>query len=103
MRAIELELRTVLVDILDILGTTQSRAVATCCVIVPSVKLIQDQSGAVTADILDSRKFWVCNDMAGRISGIRGQENRSTSSDLLCDLIRVNVIMIALGQRNRNG
>jgi hypothetical protein len=96
-------MHTVLVDVHDVLGTTQGRSITVGGVVVSAVELVQNQGGTATADILDASKLWVGNDVAGRVTRVGGQDNRGTASNLFCDLVRVDVVVVVFGQWNGDG
>lgn len=82
------------------LGTTDSGTVAVSGVVVSTVELVQNQSSTVTADILDIGELVLGDKVAGRVTGVGGQEHLSTTGDLLGDLVGVDVVVILLRQRD---
>lgn len=93
--------QTVCIDVLHVRRTANGRAIAAGGVIVAAVELIQDQRRAVSADFLDLGQLAIRHKMAGRIAGIRRQDNRSAADDFLCNLIRVHMVVIILRQGDR--
>ena len=87
-------LRTVMVNILDICCTANCRAITTRCVVISTIELVQNQRSTISTDILNASKLGMWHDVAGRVSGIRGENNRGTSDDLFCNFIRMNMIMV---------
>lgn len=69
---------TILVNILNVVSSGNDSAVAVACVVVSAVKFVHDQCGAVAADVLDLGQLRVCQDLAGRVSGVRCQNDTGT-------------------------
>lgn len=93
----------IFVDILDVLGSGNGGSVAVAGVVVARVKLVADECGTATANVLDLCKLGVGDDAAGRVSGVGGKNDRGTAGDFLGNLVGVNVVAIFLGQRDGNG
>lgn len=93
----------ILIDILDVLGGGDGATVAVAGVVVARVELVADEGGSATADVLDLSELGVGNDSAGRVSGVGGEDDGSTTGDFLGDLVGVDVVTIALGERDGNG
>jgi hypothetical protein len=92
-----------LVNINHILGSTDRAAVAIGGIVVSTVELVQDQSRAVTADVLDLGQLVMRHEVTCRVTGVRGQQHLGTTGDFLGDLVRVDVIMVLLRQRDGDG
>lgn len=92
--------RTILVDINDVLGTTDGGTIAVSGVVVSTVELVQNQSSTVTADVLDISQLVLGNEVAGRVTRVGGQKHLSTPGNLLGDLVRVDVVVVLLRQRD---
>lgn len=60
----------IFINILDVFGGRNSSSVAVTSVVVARVKLIADQGGSATANVLNLGQLRVGNDSAGRVSGI---------------------------------
>lgn len=93
----------VLVDILDVLGGRDGGTIAVAGVIVAGVELVANEGGTITANVLDLGKLGVGNDTAGRVARVGGQDDRSTSGNFLGDLIGMDVIAVAFGERDGDG
>jgi hypothetical protein len=93
----------ILVDILNVLGSRDGGTIAVARVVVAGVELIANKGGSITADVLDLGELGVGNDTAGRVARVGGQDDRSTSSNFLGDLVGVDVVAVALGERDGNG
>lgn len=78
-------------------------AIAIRGVVVTRVELIADEGRTATADVLDLGQLRVLDDTAGRVAGVGGQDDTGTTGDLLCDLVRVDMVAILFVQRNRDG
>lgn len=87
----------VLIHVLDIVCRADGGSVAIASVIVSAVKLVHDECCPVTANVLDFGKFWVFDDLTGRVARIRCQNYRCSSGDFLRNLVRMDVIAIFLG------
>lgn len=92
------QLRTILVNIDNVLSTTQRRSIAVSGVVITTIKLIQDQGGTITANILNLGKIWVFNNVTSGITRVGCQKHRGTSSNLFCNLIRVDLIVVTFGK-----
>lgn len=68
-----------------------------------TIKFIHDQSSTIATDILDLSQFRIGDDLASRVSWIRGKNDARASRDFVCDLLRVDVILVGLGQGHGNG
>lgn len=93
----------ILVDVLDVLGSGNGGTIAVAGVVVAGVKLVADEGGAATADVLDLGELRVGDNTAGRVAGVGGQDDRSTTSNFLGNLVGVDVVSVALVQRDGNG
>ena len=93
----------VLVDVHDVLGRADGRAVAVGRVVVARVELVADEGGAAAADVLDLGQLRVLDDPAGRVARVGGQNDTRASSDFLGDLVRVDVVTVLLVQGNWDG
>lgn len=93
----------ILVDILDVLSSRNGATVTIARIVVARVELVADKGGAATANILDLGQLGVCNDTAGGVTGVRGQNDRGSTGDLLGDAVGVDMVAVLLGERNRNG
>lgn len=60
----------VLVDVFNIFGGGDGRAVTVAGVIVPGVELVADQGGAAAAYGLDLGEFWIADHTSSRVAGI---------------------------------
>ena len=92
----------VFVDIIDVLSRGYGGPVAVAGVVVATVELIHDQCSSVTADILDLGELRVLDYFPRRIAGVRGQDDRGSSCDLLGDLVGVDVVVVRFGKRGRD-
>lgn len=92
----------ILIDILDVLGGGNGSTVAVASVVVAGVELVADKGGTATANVLDLSQLGVGNDTAGRVTGVGGEDDGSTTGDFLGDLVGVDVVSILFGQRDRN-
>lgn len=92
--------RTILVDIDDMLGTTDGAAVTVRGIVVAAIELIQNEGGAVTADVLDLSQLLVRHEVTGGVTRVRGQQHLSTTGNLLGNLVGVNMVVVVLRQRN---
>lgn len=93
----------ILIDILDVLSSGDSRTVAVAGVVVARVELVADKGGARAADVLDLGEFGVGDDAAGRVSRVGGEDDGGSSSDFLGDLVGVDVVSVLLGERYGDG
>jgi hypothetical protein len=96
-------IQTILVHIDDVLGSTDGAAVAVGGIIIAAIELIKNEGGAVTANVLDLSQLVVRHEVASRVTRIGGKQHLGTTGNLLGDLVGVNVVVVVLGQRNRNG
>jgi len=85
------------------LSTTDGAAVTVGGIVVTAIELIQDEGGAVTADVLDLGQLLVRHEVASGVTRVRGEQHLSTTSDFLGDLVGVDVIVVFLSQRNGDG
>lgn len=85
------------------LGSTDGAAVAVGGIIVAAVELIKNEGGAVTADVLDLSQLLVRYKVASGVTRVGGKQHLSTTGDLLGDLVGVDVVVVVLGQRDRDG
>lgn len=84
-------------------SSADGRAVAVAGVVVARVKLVADQGGALAADVLDLGQLRILHDAAGRVARVGGQDDAGAAGNLLGDLVRVDVVAVLFGQRDRNG
>lgn len=96
------EIRTILVDVDDVRGTADRAAVAVGRIVVAAVELIQDEGGTVPADVLDLFQLVMGDKVAGRVTRVRGEQHLSTAGDFLSDLVRMDVVVVVLRERDRN-
>lgn len=85
------------------LGSTNRAAVTIGCIVVATVELVQNQSRAVTANILDLGQLVMRHKVTRRVTGVRGQQYLGTTGNFLGNLVGVDVIVVLLRQRDRNG
>lgn len=95
--------RTILVDIDDMLGSTDGAAVAVGGIVVAAIELIENKGGAVTADVLDLSQLIVRHEVTSGVTRVRGEQHLSTASNLLGNLVGVDVVVVVLSQGNGNG
>lgn len=93
----------ILVDILDVLGSRDGGAVAVARVVVARVELIADEGGPATANVLDLGQLGVLHNTTGRVARVRGQDDGCTTSNLLGNLVRMDMVSVFFGQRNGDG
>ena len=91
------------VDVLDVLGGGNGRAVAVGGVVVAGVELVADQSGTLAAEVLDLAQFRIGDDAAGGVAWVGGDDDGSAAGDFLGDLLGVDVVAVFLRQRDGNG
>jgi hypothetical protein len=72
-------------------------------VVVAGVEFVEDQGGAVTADVLDQSKLFWMESMAGGVAWVGGQDDRGTAGEFFGNLVGVDVIAIFCGQWLGNG
>lgn len=68
-----------------------------------TVELVHDQSGPLTADVLNLGKLRVGHNLAGRVTRIRGQNDGGTTGNFLSNLLRVDVVIVVARQRDGDG
>lgn len=83
-------------------GSADGGTIAVTGVVVPGVELVADKGGALPADVLDLGQLGIGDDPAGRVPRVRGQNDTSATSNLLGNLVRVDVIAVLLGQGDWN-
>ena len=93
----------VLVNILDVLGGGDGGAVTAARVVVTRVKLVADEGGAATADVLDLSQLRVGDDPARGVAWVGCQDYRRTPRDLGCNVVRMDVVAVLLGERRGDG
>jgi hypothetical protein len=93
----------VVVHVDDVLGGGNNGAVAVGGVVVPGVELIHDQSGAVTADVLDLGQFWVRNHLASWVAWVGREDDGCTTSNLFSNLRGMNMVVVIPAEGYRYG
>jgi len=86
------------IDIHHIRGTTDGRSITVGGVVVAAVEFIQNQRGAVSANVLDARQLVIGHKMSGRIAGVGRQQHRRATGDLLGDFVGVDMVVVFLGE-----
>lgn len=94
--------RTILIDIDNVGGTADCRAITVSGVIVTTVEFIQNERCAISADVLDLGKLVIRDEVSSRVTGVRRQEDRSSTSNLLRDLVGMDMVVVFFGERNGN-
>lgn len=92
----------VLVYVLDVLGGRDGCPVTAARVVVARVELVADERSSRTAEVLDLGQLRVGHDAARRVSRVGRQNDGSTSRNLPCDDVWVNVVAIFLRERCRD-
>jgi hypothetical protein len=92
----------VFINVVDVLRCTNCGAVAIASIVVSAIKFVHDQCSPVSTDILDLSKLRVLDHSSSRVSRVRCQNYRRTTCNLFCNLVRVDMVSILLGQRTRN-
>lgn len=93
---------TIIVNVVDVVGGRYGCAITIRSVVVSTVELVHDESRPITADILDLLQLRVLHHLSGGIAGIGRQDDRSSSRDLLDNLLRMDMILVLGVQRRRN-
>ena len=93
----------VFVHVLDVGGRARSSAVTVAAVVVARVELVEDDGGAVAADVLDQGHFVVFEGVAGWVAGIRGEDDGGAAGELFGDFVGVDVVAVFAGERGGDG
>lgn len=75
-------------------------AIAVRRVVVARVELVADEGRAAAADVLDLGQLRVLDHTTRGVARIRSQDDTGATSDLLRNLVRVNVVVILFGERD---
>ena len=94
--------QTILVDILHVRCTADRRAITIRRVVVATVELIQNQRRAIPTNILDARQLLIGDEVTRGVTGVGGENDGGSTSDLLGDLVGVNVIVVVFGEGHRD-
>jgi hypothetical protein len=89
----------VLVDVVNVLCGTDGGTVAVGGVVISTVELIHDESGSITAYVLNLGELGVLDYFAGGITGVGGEDDGCSSSDLFGDFVRVDMVSIFFTER----
>ena len=93
----------ILVHIFDVLGCGNGGTVTVACVVVARVEFVADERGAAATDVLDLSQLGILDDPACGIARVRSQNDRRAASNLLGNLVRMDMVAILLRQGNGNG
>ena len=93
----------ILINILNILRRRDGSTITVASVVVARVELITDESSTTTANVLNLRQLRVSNHPTSRVTRVRRQDDRGTTSDFLSNLVRMDMVAILLVERHRNG
>lgn len=94
--------QTILVDVLHVRRTADRRAITIRRVVVATVELIQNQRRAVPTDILDARQLLIGDEVTRGVTGVGGENDGGSTSDLLGDLVGVDVIVVVFSEGHRD-
>jgi hypothetical protein len=86
------------VDVDDVGGGGEGGPVAVGGVVVARVEFVEDEGGAVTADILDEGEFFGVELVAGWVARVGGQDYGGAAGELFGDFVGVNVVGVGSGE-----
>ena len=87
-------MRTICVDVLDVVRGTNHFAVALTCIVIPTVKLVHDERRSISTDVLNLLQIRVGNHLSARVSRVRRQNHRDAPTDLVGNLFRMDMVSI---------
>lgn len=88
----------VVVDVYNIGGCGDSGPVTIMVVVVARIELVEDESRAVTADVLNTRQLFNGQGMTSWVSRVGGQDDGGATSKFLGDLVGMDVVAILTRQ-----
>jgi hypothetical protein len=89
----------VLVNVVNVLCGTDGGTIAVGGVVVSTIEFIHDESGSITAYILNFGEFGVLDYFSRGIAGVGGEDDGCSSGDLFGDLVRVDMVSICFTKR----
>jgi hypothetical protein len=84
----------VLIHVFDILRGADCCPVTVARVVISTIKLVHDEGRSVSTDILDLCQLWILDNSPCRIAWVGCQYYRSAASNLLSDLVGMDMIAV---------